>query len=216
MSRFSELKAIGIVSARFSNSPITKIKGLSRGRTAILAPQQNGGTISMKAFVFSIIAVVAAGPAMAELEYGSATQRAGVYFCTSKQGGGAAYNKGLNEWIGQRFATDESFIFRLTLIREEEIESFPRWLKKKYGQYDAEMAYAGSSLKDTCLTREGEHITIDDGGWFACRTNTANYTINLSNLRFLYTSTSGYLFEREKENNESTIQVMIGNCTKID
>lgn len=170
----------------------------------------------MKAFVFSIIAIVAAGPAMAEVEYGSATQRAGVYFCTSKQGGGAAYNKDLDRWVGQGFSTEESFIFRLSLIGEKEVESFPRFMKDTYGEYDVEMTYTGTKLKEPCLLPEGGRTIIGDDGGFACKTLFADYRVNLTNLRFLYTSTSSYFFQKENEESSATVQVMIGKCTKIN
>lgn len=167
--------------------------------------------------IILIAAMMAASSAAAETEYRSEMKRAGTYFCTSKQGGGVAYNESTDRWLGQGFVLEEGFVFKLALVGEKRLgdDLMPMW-QDKYGEYNAELTYAGTDLKDACWARKGEHVLIGDDGGFTCTTSTSEFRLNLSNLRFVSISAGDYLLKSDPDDLPATAQIMVGTCTKID
>jgi len=151
-------------------------------------------------------------------------KRDGAYYCTTKFGGGIAYDETLKQWKGATFKPGQSFVMKLTF--RDTVKAQDRFgVAHEYDEYDVGITDEGSSSAIPCLAFNGKPPSLTHDPPLFLRDETkvlrcgvlggyrTQYEFNVGNHRFLKIYTGQYADGGDE--NSDTPSISGGLCTKI-
>lgn len=144
----------------------------------------------------------------------------GSYFCTAEAVGGVRFNEQINAWESYKFAANGRYIVSVKM-HSEVVDDYTDKIRKAYLVSIAQHGNDTTSAAVECATKINRlrlvnpfiHF-ISEEGEFSCNTIGGEWSMNISNGRFLSSYTWGYV--DDANSNDNTPNIEIGSCSKID